>query len=71
MKDLLGWLAGQIGLAKLPTEKTITSAELRQHATRTSAWLALQSDVYDLTQFLELHPGGAHTILACCGTQAH
>ena len=35
-----------------------------------SCWLAICGKVYDVTDFLKTHPGGAETLLQCAGGDA-
>lgn len=44
--------------------------ELAQHASRQSCWLAIHSTVWDVTGFIDAHPGGASLILGNCGKDA-
>jgi L-lactate dehydrogenase (cytochrome) len=37
----------------------ISGEELRKHRTPQDCWIAVHSKVYDVTEFLEEHPGGA------------
>mmetsp|Transcript_48471 Transcript_48471/g.149750 ORF Transcript_48471/g.149750 Transcript_48471/m.149750 type:complete len:328 (-) Transcript_48471:245-1228(-) len=46
---------------------TFPASELRRHNTRESAWVVLHGFVYDLTDFLEKHPGGGEAITAAAG----
>ncbi len=46
----------------------ISREELAIHNTANSCWVAYQGRVYDLTQWLRQHPGGAQAILPNCGT---
>lgn len=47
-----------------------TVANLADHGTRDSCWVALYGVVFDVTSFINQHPGGANRILAACGTEA-
>lgn len=47
-----------------------TLATVAQHADRTSCWAAIDGNVYDLTTWIDRHPGGAERILQLCGTNA-
>jgi len=49
------------GLTKL------TSDEVAKHATSSSCWSIVSSNVYDLTNWISRHPGGAVVIKAICG----
>jgi cytochrome b involved in lipid metabolism len=40
-------------------EQEYTIDEVRKHSTPSSAWIIYQGDVYDITEFIPLHPGGA------------
>mmetsp|Transcript_99828 Transcript_99828/g.277798 ORF Transcript_99828/g.277798 Transcript_99828/m.277798 type:complete len:309 (+) Transcript_99828:333-1259(+) len=45
----------------------ITMCQLRRHNTRESLWLAAHGKVYDVTPFVELHPGGERSLLRHAG----
>lgn len=47
---------------------SVTRRELAQHVTRDSCWVAVGSNVYDVTEFLDKHKSGAGTILKHAGT---
>ena len=71
----LGWLQARMantvpagvtpyrGADGLPAPRSVTRAELAQHATRDSLWLCLRSRVYDCTAYASRHPGGVPTLL--------
>lgn len=42
-------------------------AQIAQHADAKSCYTAVRGIVYDLTNFITLHPGGANNILKICG----
>jgi len=46
----------------------ITMAVIAQHDSRTSCWSAINGSVYDLTSWIQKHPGGEQAILQLCGT---
>ncbi|PCG94528.1 Aldolase-type TIM barrel [Penicillium occitanis (nom. inval.)] len=48
----------------------ISGEELRKHRTTEDCWIAVHSKVYDVTEFLEEHPGGAAIILKYAGADA-
>jgi nitrate reductase (NAD(P)H) len=48
--------------------KRFTMAEVREHASRDSAWIVVHCHVYDCTAYLQDHPGGADSILINAGT---
>lgn len=45
-----------------------TLTEVAEHADANSCWTAIDGKVYDLTEWIPLHPGGSDKILALCGT---
>jgi len=50
--------------------KTIAFTEIAKHATKDDCWVAIHGKVYDVTAFLEEHPGGAGVIMAYAGKDA-
>jgi uncharacterized membrane protein len=46
---------------------TYTLADLKKHATAKSCWSAINGNVYDLTKWINRHPGGASVIKGLCG----
>jgi cytochrome b involved in lipid metabolism len=48
----------------------LTMKELAKHNSSQSCWLLISGKIYDVTSFLNLHPGNASTILPTCGTDA-
>ncbi|EJD48699.1 cytochrome b5 [Auricularia subglabra TFB-10046 SS5] len=45
----------------------VNVSEVAQHKTRESAWLVISGKVYDVTKFLDEHPGGEEVILSESG----
>jgi cytochrome b involved in lipid metabolism len=43
--------------------KIINLEELKEHRNSQSLWLAIHDQVYDVTQFIEEHPGGEEVLL--------
>ncbi|KAJ5953669.1 hypothetical protein N7454_000565 [Penicillium verhagenii] len=50
--------------------KVFDAAEVAKHNTRESCWVILYGKVYDVTDFLSSHPGGAKIILKLAGKDA-
>ncbi|KAJ5659910.1 hypothetical protein N7507_006361 [Penicillium longicatenatum] len=48
----------------------LSRADVKQHNSRKSCWVAIHGAVYDVTDFLDTHPGGAKVILRCAGKDA-
>lgn len=45
----------------------LTREEVAKHSTAEDAWLIIDGDVYDVTKFAKLHPGGKQTLLDFAG----
>lgn len=50
--------------------KLVTLEELKKHASRESFYVLLHEKVYDVTNFLDEHPGGDEVIFAEAGVDA-
>jgi len=46
---------------------SFSMAEVASHSTRSDCWSAINGSVYDLTSFVNRHPGGASRIISLCG----
>ena len=51
-----------------PKPAGYTMAMVAQHNSGSSCWAAINGKVYDLTNWINQHPGGPEHILALCGT---
>ncbi|XP_053604937.1 cytochrome b5-like [Plodia interpunctella] len=51
-------------------DRTITLAEVSYHDTPQDCWVVIYDRVYDITTFLEEHPGGADVMLEYAGQDA-
>lgn len=49
------------------TEKTFTMSQVAQHDTEADCYTAINGTVYDLTAYINKHPGGDRNILRICG----
>jgi len=47
-----------------------TAAEVRAHNTKGKPWLTIHDKVYDVTKFLDEHPGGEEVLLEQAGRNA-
>jgi cytochrome b involved in lipid metabolism len=45
----------------------ITLAEIAKHSTKDDCWTAIDNTVYDLTPYIQKHPGGAGALANLCG----
>ncbi|KAL6911710.1 hypothetical protein ACP4OV_000515 [Aristida adscensionis] len=50
--------------------KLYSFEEVRKHADREDCWLVISGKVYDVTPFMEEHPGGDEVLLASTGKDA-
>ncbi len=47
--------------------KSYTAAQVKKHSKATDCWTIIGRGVYNLTSWVNQHPGGASKILALCG----
>jgi cytochrome b involved in lipid metabolism len=50
-----------------PTKVGYTMEQVKTHNSGSSCWSAIEGNVYDLTQWINSHPGGAAAIRGLCG----
>ena len=43
-------------------------SDLAAHGTQVDCWVGIDGNVYDLTAFVDKHPGGSDEIVDLCGT---
>lgn len=56
------------GTSPIAASSTIFSlSEVARHGTSADCWTAIRGQVYDLTEWIAKHPGGASAIIALCG----
>lgn len=48
----------------------LTSQTVSTHNSPADCWLIIQGNVYDATNYLTVHPGGANRIIPYCGQEA-
>ncbi len=58
------------GVAPAESGKTLTAEEVALHSTATDCWSVVNGNVYDLTSFVNRHPGGSGNINLMCGKDA-
>ena len=49
---------------------TYTKEEVKQHNTKDDCWLIIKDMVYNVTEFLSIHPGGSSIVLSVGGEDA-
>lgn len=52
----------------VPASPVFTMAEVALHKDATSCYTVIEGKVYDLTMWVNMHPGGKAPILSLCGT---
>lgn len=52
------------------TRKTISSAEVAKHSTKDDCYLIVKNIVYDVTTYIDKHPGGKSKIVNKCGQES-
>ncbi len=55
------------GTTTTQTKTTFTRAEVATHATSSDCWTIVDGNVYNVTSWINKHPGGAQAILGLCG----
>jgi len=50
--------------------KKYKMSTVKKHNKKTDCWAVVGKNVYKLTAFIKLHPGGSKRIIAICGTNA-
>eukprot|EP00124_Ichthyophonus_hoferi_P005664 Ihof_evm2s889 gene=Ihof_evmTU2s889 len=52
------------------SEKMISFEEVAKHANKDDIWIVVHGKAYNITTFLDSHPGGEEILLECAGTDA-
>ncbi|KAJ2746376.1 hypothetical protein GGI20_001372 [Coemansia sp. BCRC 34301] len=50
--------------------KSFTASQIQPHSTREDIWIVVHGKVYDVTPFLDEHPGGEEVMLEYAGADA-
>jgi len=45
----------------------LTLADVQKHNTPADCWIVIQKNIYEVTSYLSLHPGGKERIIPYCG----
>lgn len=53
-----------------PPVKVVSVAELKKHNTEEDCWVAIHGIVYDVSKFVNDHPGGAEVVTSLAGQEA-
>jgi cytochrome b involved in lipid metabolism len=46
---------------------SFTLSEVAKHSTQTDCWTTINGSIYDVTSWINQHPGGAGAIISLCG----
>ena len=49
---------------------TYTKEEVSKHSTKDDCWLIIRGRVYNVTEFLSIHPGGSSIVVSVGGQDA-
>ena len=60
----------QVSQTPQTSNLSLTGVEVAKHNSATDCWIIIQSSVYNVSQFLSLHPGGSDRIIPFCGQDA-
>ncbi|KAG9035947.1 Cytochrome b2, mitochondrial precursor [Tulasnella sp. JGI-2019a] len=60
-------LESGVSLAEAPRLKLIPFDEVARHNKRDDCWVIIHGEVYDVTRFIPIHPGGLQAILKLAG----
>jgi cytochrome b involved in lipid metabolism len=63
-------LSSSSSSSSLPLKSQFSSQEVWKHNTKDSCWLTIHGRVYDVTLWLQSHPGGSDLLLAAAGRDA-
>lgn len=50
--------------------KIFTADEVAQHTTAADLWVVYNGKVYDVSSYIDEHPGGEEVVVDCAGTDA-
>ncbi|CAF4305464.1 unnamed protein product, partial [Rotaria sp. Silwood2] len=57
-------------VVQLPKRKQFTLKDVSAHCTENDCWMVIKDLVYDVTEFMQEHPGGFDIMLEYAGTDA-
>jgi cytochrome b involved in lipid metabolism len=73
---MLGWLLlgrgeqGEVVKERQVEARSVTAAEVAQHCTEGDAWIIVEGKVYDVSAYIENHPGGEEALSKWAGKDA-
>lgn len=71
-KGLVEWirLSNSGRLSNYGCQESVDHNELSKHCSREDCWILLFDTVFDVTKYLDFHPGGADELMRAAGTDA-
>uniref|UniRef100_A0A7E4V0Z8 Cytochrome c oxidase assembly protein COX11, mitochondrial n=1 Tax=Panagrellus redivivus TaxID=6233 RepID=A0A7E4V0Z8_PANRE len=70
-KGLAGWIMLSAGKSLASVQlPSVDNAELMKHNKEDDCWILLFGTVYDITKYMEYHPGGIPELMRAAGTDA-
>jgi len=66
----LEWSAASAAASATTPRREIAMAEVREHRTERDAWIAVRGKAYDVSTYLDYHPGGARELMRGAGLDA-
>ncbi len=60
----------QNGATAQTSNMPLTIGEVAKHNSSGDCWIIIQNSVYNVTQYLNLHPGGSNRVVPFCGQDA-
>ena len=69
-KNSQGKTASQLSDLSQNIGTSLTVGEVLKHGSEVDCWLIINNTVYDVSQYLILHPGGKDRIIPYCGQDA-
>lgn len=55
----------QINNTQAKQEKTYSLSEISGHSSKNDCWMAVSGKVYDVTKYVNAHPGGSAILMGC------
>ncbi len=60
----------QQGADQALSQQSFTLQDVAAHSTQDSCWLVIDGNIYDVTTYISIHPGGPNRIISYCGKDA-
>ncbi|VDM45118.1 unnamed protein product [Toxocara canis] len=60
-------MGNRVEEGEMASLKKVTRAEVAEHNNNRSTWIVMSNKVYDVTKFLDEHPGGCEVLLEQAG----